>query len=205
MLSKGLPHVFRLVVDGSVEAQFMHDVAAFLRSSCNAHGTAVLYFCDLSHQRADSARCCRNYNRVSRLRLAGVEKAKICSHSRHAKHAEILGQWGNFRVDFSHCLAVGQRILLHAEQAGNVIACSEGGLRDAVTIPTPSARISSPMPTGGMYERASLIHMRMAGSSEMYKTRTSSSPSFGSPTGSSMNVQSLRFGIPTGRAASRNL
>ena len=126
MLSKGLPHVFRFVVDSSVEAQFTHDVAAFLRSSCNAHDTAVLYFCDLSDNRADSARCCRNYNRVSRLRLASVEKAKICSHARHAKHAEILGQRSDFRVDLSHCLAIGQRILLHPERAGDVIAHREG-------------------------------------------------------------------------------
>ena len=67
---------------------------------------------------------------------------------------------------------------------------------EAITSPTAPARITSPMPTGGMYERASFIHPRIAGSSEMYLVRTSTSPSPGSPTGSSVCSHTLVGGQP---------
>ncbi len=40
-------------------------------------------------------------------------------------------------------------------------------LRDATTRPAPPARITSPTATGAMYDFASFIQPRMAGSSEM--------------------------------------
>ena len=45
--------------------------------------------------------------------------------------------------------------------------------------------MTSPICTGGMYERTSFIHARIAGSSEMYSTPTRICPSPGSGAGSS--------------------
>src|SRR6195256_2988794 len=68
----------------------------------------------------------------------------------------------------------------------------------------PAARITSPISTGGTYERPAFIQVRIAGSMDRYSTRTRSSPSAGLGTGSSVNVQSVAVGRPTGRAARRH-
>src|SRR3954447_26138155 len=75
--------------------------------------------------------------------------------------------------------------------------------REASTLPTPPARITSPIPTGSMYERPSFIQPRIAGSSDRYSVLTRTSPSPGSRTGSSVWSQSLGLGSPWGRAARR--
>src|SRR5260221_195897 len=77
------------------------------------------------------------------------------------------------------------------------------GWRDASTLPAAPARITSSMATGRMYDLASFIQPRMAGSSEMWLTSTRSSPSAGSCTASSVNFQSLGLGSPMGRAPRR--
>ena len=68
------------------------------------------------------------------------------------------------------------------------VTCSptaKSGLRDATTRPIAPARMTSPICTGGMYERPSFIQPRIAGSSEMYSTLHEDWPSPGSGTGSS--------------------
>ena len=70
--------------------------------------------------------------------------------------------------------------------------------------PIPPARITSPIPTGGTYERPSFIQPRIAGSSDRYSSCTVNCPSEGSGAGSSTYSQSDGLGSPTGRAASRH-
>src|SRR4030095_13237344 len=53
------------------------------------------------------------------------------------------------------------------------------------------------------YERTSFIQPRIAGSRDRYSTLTSTPPSPGSVTGSSLNCQLSRVGRPTGRFARR--
>jgi hypothetical protein len=78
------------------------------------------------------------------------------------------------------------------------------GCFDAMTRPTPPARMTSPNATGAMYDLLSFIQPRIAGSSERYRILTRTSPSAGSRTDSSVQFQSVAFGMPTGRAARRN-
>src|SRR5688572_2428393 len=79
------------------------------------------------------------------------------------------------------------------------------GSFEATTLPTPPARMTSPMPTGGMYDLPSFIQPRMAGSSDRYSTLTTTSPSAGSGTGAALtNSKSSRLTMPTGRLASLN-
>src|SRR6478735_5165949 len=73
-----------------------------------------------------------------------------------------------------------------------------------MTRPMPAARITSPISTGGTYERPAFIQVRIAGSMDRYSTRTRSSPSAGLGTGPSVNVQSVGLGRPTGHAARRH-
>src|SRR5688572_20477004 len=73
-----------------------------------------------------------------------------------------------------------------------------------MTLPAAPARMTSPSFTGGMYDLPSFIQPRIAGSSEMYCTFTSTSPAPGSATGTLVNSKSVRFGSPTGRAISLN-
>jgi hypothetical protein len=64
--------------------------------------------------------------------------------------------------------------------------------------------MTSPNATGAMYDLLSFIQPRIAGSSERYRILTRTSPSAGSRTDSSVQFQSVAFGMPTGRAARRN-
>ena len=73
-----------------------------------------------------------------------------------------------------------------------------------MTRPMPPARITSPISTGGTYDRPAFIHVRIAGSTDRYSTRTRNSPSAGLPAGSSMTSQSEGLGRPIGRAARRH-
>src|SRR5262245_61256078 len=75
---------------------------------------------------------------------------------------------------------------------------------EVTTSPAAIARMTSPIWTGGMYERPSRIHPRMAGSSEMWDTLTRTSPSPGSGTSSVVKSQVSCVGRPSGRAARRH-
>src|ERR1700733_7901198 len=55
-----------------------------------------------------------------------------------------------------------------------------------------------------MYERRSVIHPRIAGSTEMYLTSITSSPPPGTGTGSAVSPQFDATGSPTGREMSRS-
>ena len=74
---------------------------------------------------------------------------------------------------------------------------------DATTRPTPPARMTAPILTGGTYERPSFIQPRMAGSSDSSSVWTSTSPGPGSATGSSVWSHTSAVGSPDGRAARR--
>ena len=83
MLAQCLLHVFILVIDGGVEAEFLRDVAALLGAAGDADHAATFDPGDLPNDRADGAGGCRDDDCLSGLRLTGVEKAEICGHARH--------------------------------------------------------------------------------------------------------------------------
>src|SRR5580700_5634077 len=135
MLAEGTSDVYGFVIDGGIEAEVIDDEAALLGASGDADDVAVLNFGDLPDDGADGSGCGGDDDCVSGLGLAGVEEAKVCGHAGHAEDAEIFGQRNHFCVDFSHSAAVGQRVFLHAEYSGDVIAYREariaGGGDDA--------------------------------------------------------------------------
>ena len=190
MIAERLAHIFRLIVDGCVEAQVLRDVAALigLRRQCRSRGTL-----DLGDLPGDepTAPAAAGTTTVSRPSACRYRANQVGGHAGHSEDAQMLWQRSDSGVDFSDSLTVGQCVLLHSEHSGNVISGGEVRIARSGTIPSPSARINSPIPIGGVYERASFIHPRIAGSRETYNTWTNSSPSFGSATGSSMKVQSL--------------
>src|SRR5215471_13927616 len=76
------------------------------------------------------------------------------------------------------------------------------GSFEAITRPTPPARITSQSLTGGTYDFPSFIQPRIAGSSDIYNTLTRTSPGPGSSTVEVVNSKSLRLTMPTGRESS---
>ena len=68
-----------------------------------------------------------------------------------------------------------------------------------MTVATPLARITSPMPTGRLWLWPPVIQPRRAGTSDKANTLTRAPPTAGSATGSVVNCQSAGVGRPTGR------
>src|SRR5262249_24385111 len=75
---------------------------------------------------------------------------------------------------------------------------------DAITRPTPPARMTSPRATGAIYDLPSFIQPRIAGSSDKYSTFTNASPGPGSGAGDLVDSKSPRFTIPLGPAINLN-
>ena len=63
--------------------------------------------------------------------------------------------------------------------------------------------MTAPSDTGGMYERTSFIHPRIAGSTDTSSVRITTCPGPGSGTGDVTSRKSVAAGSPTGRAARR--
>ena len=94
----------------------------------------------------------RDDHRLAGFRLADLEQAKVGGHAGHAERAEIHGQRREARVDLGHAaLPVATAYSCTPKRAVDVVAHRESGIVcEAITRPTPPARITSPMPTGGM-------------------------------------------------------
>ena len=75
---------------------------------------------------------------------------------------------------------------------------------DAMTSPMPSARITSPMATGGTYERTSLSQPRCAGSNDSHRVRSRTSPGPGSGIAASTSSKCSSVTSPVGRSRSRS-
>ena len=152
MLAQRLLDVLALVVDGGVEAELVDEVAGTSPAPPAMPTTRqplILAICPTTVPTAPAA---PETTTVSPgLRLADLEQAEIGGHAGHAERAQIDRQRRGSRVDLGQALAVGQRIFLHAQ------ACRTRDRRprsrdacDAITRPTAPARITSPMPTGGI-------------------------------------------------------
>ena len=203
MRAQALANVLGLVVDCRIEPEFVDEVAAFRGAAGDADRAASLDFCDLPDGRANRAGSAGNDDGITLLRRADIQQAEISGHAGHAERVEKRRQRRELWIDLGELRAVEGGVFLntearrrHGRRRRNL------GCLDAMTLPTAPARMTSPIPTGAMYDLPSFIQPRMAGSSDRYKTRASTSPSRGSGNGVSVNCQSLRFGKPTGRAAS---
>jgi hypothetical protein len=119
---QGLPDVLRLVVDSGVEAEISHEIAAFLRPSRDAHDMTAFDFCYLSHDGSYATSGARNGDSLAQLRLTDIEQAEIGGQAWHPKCAEIDWQRRKRRVNLREAGAIGQRILLYAQQSINMVA-----------------------------------------------------------------------------------
>src|SRR5690606_25832893 len=109
--------IARLVVNGSIEPEFVDQILALLRPACDADGTATFELRDLRNNRADGARRGRYHDGFTRLRLADLEQAEIRSPARHPQSADPALQWSEAGVDLDHPIALREGILLDAEQS----------------------------------------------------------------------------------------
>ena len=153
MLAQRRLHVLRLVVDRGVEAELAHDVVALLAAAGDADGATAFDLRDLPDHHADRAGRAGDDDRLARLRLADVEQAEVRRHARHAERAEIHRQRRDARIDFR------QRPCRRQSRIPGCRPCRRRGrlavnpgCRDSSTSPTPPARITSPICTGGMYD-----------------------------------------------------
>ncbi len=93
-------------------------------------------------------------------------------------------------------------------QPSSPTTVSPGAKRSSLlstTTPTAPPVITSPIPTGFAYERASLIRPRMYGSTESHCVRTSTSPGPGSGIGVSTSLEVALLGEPDGASREREL
>ena len=125
MLAQRRAHVLVLVVDGRVEAEFVHQVAALVGAAGDADHAAALDPGHLPDHHPDRASGTGHHHGVAFLRGADVEQAEICGHAGHPEHAQVGGQRGEPGVDQARALAVGDHVLLHAEHAGHAAADRE--------------------------------------------------------------------------------
>ena len=119
---QSLLHVAGFVVDRSVEAELVDQVAALVRAAGNADRAAALDFRDLSDDGADGAGRAGYDNGLSGLRLAYFEQAEIGGQSRHSQRAEEDRQRGDASVGPDELFAGHDRVLLHPEHAGHLVA-----------------------------------------------------------------------------------
>jgi hypothetical protein len=117
--------VLVLVVDRRVEAQLAREVLALLGPARDPDHAAAHDLGDLPDDRADRARGARHHHGLACLRLAHVQQPEVRGHAGHAERAEVDRQGNQPRVDLHHALAVGERVLLHAEPSGHHIAHGE--------------------------------------------------------------------------------
>ena len=123
----------------------------FVGAAGDADRAAALDLGDLADDRADRAGRARDDDGLAGLGLADVEQAEVGGHAGHAERAQVASAAA--RASGRPCaaaLAVGATaVLLHAEHAVTWSPTAKPGCFDATTRPTPPARITSPMPTGG--------------------------------------------------------
>ncbi len=125
MLLQCRRHVVVLVVDGRIEAQFLDQIAALVGAAGDADHARALDPGNLPDHRANRTGSSGHQHRLALLGLAHFQQAKIGGQARHAQRAEEGRQRRQARIDLVQGMAVGDRILLHAQQAADEIADRE--------------------------------------------------------------------------------
>jgi hypothetical protein len=112
----------------SALAKLVDDVGALLRPTGDPHRAAALQLGDLPHHLAHPAGGGGDDHGLALLQLAHFEQAEVRGQPRHAKRPQM--DWkGRLRgIDLEDSLAVGERVLLHPEEAQDVFALAEPGM-----------------------------------------------------------------------------
>src|SRR6266478_3895565 len=79
------------MIEARVESELVLNEAALLFASGNADNPAALDLCDLADHRPDSTRGRSDDNSLSGVGFSDIQQARIGSESRHAEHAQCVG------------------------------------------------------------------------------------------------------------------
>ncbi|MND51640.1 hypothetical protein D3C80_426320 [compost metagenome] len=169
--------ILGLVVDGAVEAELLHQVAALVRAAGDAHHAAALDPRDLSGNAAHRAGGTGNDHGFPGLWLAHVEQGEVGGHAGHAQGGEVEGQGRLVRVHLLEVARLAEEVILHADHAADVIARLElrvpGGQHLADTEGTHhfaqghrcdvGAGVVHPAAHGGVQRQVEVFHQHLAG------------------------------------------
>ena len=137
-----------MMVDASVEAEFLDHEAALVRPARDPDRAASLDLGDLPDDRADRTRRRRDRDGFTGPRLADFREAHIGRHARHAEHAERRRDRCRRRIELAQARAVGNRVVLPAAMAQHNVADGKFGMSRRHDLADVPPTMGSPTSTG---------------------------------------------------------
>ncbi len=125
MLPQRSFHVFRLVIDAGIKAQFLHHVLAFFRTAGQPHGPRAFDLGNLAHGHAHRTRRAGNHDCVTGFQRSNFQQTKVSGQPGHSERAQKNRQRRQPGINLVYAFAIGQRIFLHAKHSYHVIADSK--------------------------------------------------------------------------------
>ena len=145
-----------LVINTGVESEFLDDPVAFGGSPCDSDDSTALDLCNLPYRLTDRSGRATDDQCFAGLRLAYIHQAEVTGHAGHAEDVQPLSNAASSQINLEDAAGLylagrNQTIFLCAQTGVDRVAdLVNAELREATTTPIPPARMTSPMPTGGM-------------------------------------------------------
>ncbi|MNF51985.1 hypothetical protein D3C84_333210 [compost metagenome] len=114
-------HVFVLVVDGTVKAQFVDQELTLVRTTGNTHHAAAFELGNLPGNAANGTGGTRQHHGIPGPRCANVQQGEVGGHAGHAQRRQIARQGRQFRIDLVETTGLADEVVLHTQRAVHIV------------------------------------------------------------------------------------